>query len=296
MDGRAAWRATQMKNFKLTLAYDGTDFHGWQIQPGRLTIQGAVVEVAERLVGTRTVVQGAGRTDAGVHALGQVANFRANTRLKPPELQRAFNALLPPAIRVVHAEEVEPRFHSRWDALAKTYQYRIYRARVQSPFHRFYSLHYPFPLDEAAMAAAARLFEGEHDFTGFAASAGHEEGRGEANPIREVFSSELIRTSSPSFPPEVQGENRASHLIAGIGEEELVYRVRGKSFLRHMVRKLVGTLLEVGRGRLAPAQVPELFELRDRSRSGPNVPPQGLTLISVEYPEPWRIESGGPAG
>lgn len=281
-----------MKNIKLTLAYDGTDFHGWQIQPGRQTIQGAVVDVAERLVGCRTIVHGAGRTDAGVHALGQVANFRADTRLAPAEFHRAFNALLPPAIRAVAAEEVEPRFHSRWNALAKTYQYRIYRGRVQSPFNRFYSLHYPFPLDEAAMIDAARLFEGEHDFTSFAASAGGEEDRREANPMREIFSSQILRRAVPCFGPPASIENLAERLAAGESDEELVFVVRGKSFLRHMVRKLVGTLLEVGRGRLTLDDVRQLFELRDRSRSGPNVPPHGLALISVEYPEPWRIGSG----
>ena len=152
----ASLRAQTMKNIKLTIAYDGTDFHGWQIQPGRPTIQGALVEIAERLVGSRTVVYGAGRTDAGVHALGQVANFRADTRLDAAEFQRAFNALLPPAIRVIDAEEVELRFHSRWDAQAKTYLYRICRGRVLSPFDRFFALHYPFPLDEDAMAEAAQ--------------------------------------------------------------------------------------------------------------------------------------------
>jgi tRNA pseudouridine38-40 synthase len=281
-----------MKNIKLTLAYDGTDFHGWQIQPGRQTIQGAIAEVAERLVGCHTNVQGAGRTDAGVHALGQVANFRAHTRLTPPEFQRAFNALLPPAIRVMDAEEVEPRFHSRWDAVGKTYQYRIFRGRVIGPFDRLYALHYPFPLDEDAMAEAARLFEGEHDFSSFAASPGHEPGGKEVNPRREIFRSELVRRPSPSFALAATVEGLATRLAAGQPGDELVYVVRGKSFLRYMVRKLVGTLLEVGRGRLSLDQVRELFELHDRSRSGPTAPPQGLSLVSVDYPEPWRIEAG----
>jgi tRNA pseudouridine38-40 synthase len=279
-----------MKNIKITIAYDGTHFHGWQIQPGRATIQGALVEVAERLVGSRTVVQGSGRTDAGVHALGQVANFRADTRLDPAEFQRAFNALLPPTIRVLEAEEVEPRFHARWDALAKTYQYRIFRGRVLSPFDRSYALHYPFPLDEEAMAAAARLFEGEHDFSSFAASPGRDARGKEVNPMREIFRSEVLRRPCPTFgPPTVATENRVAQLPPGERNEELVYIVRGKSFLRNMVRKLVGTLLEVGRGRLTLDDVRELYEIRDRSRSGPTVPPQGLALVSVEYAEPWRI-------
>jgi tRNA pseudouridine38-40 synthase len=280
-----------MKNIKLTIAYDGTDFHGWQIQPGRPTIQGALVDVAERLVGARTVVLGAGRTDSGVHALGQVANFRADTRLDAPEFQRAFNALLPPAIRVLQAEEVEPRFHSRWDAQAKTYLYRIFRGRVLSPFDRFYSLHYPFPLDEDAMAEAAKLFEGEHDFSSFAASPGADAGEREVNPLREIFRSEIVRRPSPSFgPPSGTIEGLAERLAGEVKADELVYVVRGKSFLRYMVRKLVGTLLDVGRGKLTIDDVRELFELRDRSRSGPTAPPQGLVMVSVEYREPWRID------
>lgn len=280
-----------MKNIKLTLAYDGTPFSGWQIQPGRRTIQGSLAEVAERLVGAPVVVHGAGRTDAGVHALGQVANFRAHTRMTPAEFQRAFNALLPSAIRVIGAEEAEPRFHSRWDALAKTYQYRIFRGPVLGPFNRFYALHYPLPLDEEAMAKAARLFEGVHDFTGFAASAGYESGRREPNPAREIFRSEFLRIA-PAGNPEPPAPTRTMENGRGLGrcDDELVYTVRGKSFLRHMVRKMVGTLLDVGRGRLSIEDVERLFESRDRSRCGPTAPPHGLYLVSVEYPEPWRID------
>ncbi len=272
-----------MKNIKLTVAYDGTHFHGWQIQPGKPTIQGALVEVAERLVGSRTIVQGAGRTDAGVHAFGQVANFRANTRLDPAEFQRAFNALLPGTIRVVESEEVEGRFHARWDAQAKTYQYRIFRGKVVSPFDRSYVLHYPFPLDEEAMAAAAKLFEGAHDFSSFAASPGADTKDREVNPMREIYRSEIARRPSPRFGPAVDDPEKEPR-------NELVYVVRGRSFLRYMVRKLVGTLLEVGRGRLTLDDVRELYGLRDRSRSGPTAPPQGLALVSVEYNEPWRID------
>jgi tRNA pseudouridine38-40 synthase len=280
-----------MRNIKLTIAYDGTEFHGWQIQPGKPTIQGALVEIAERLVGARTLVHGAGRTDAGVHAMRQVANFRADTRLDAAEFQRAFNALLPPAIRVIAAEEVELRFHARWDALAKTYQYRIFRGRVPSPFNRFYALHYPFPLDEDAMAEAARLFVGEHDFTSFAGSPGAEHGEAEVNPMREIYRSEVLRRPSPSFgPPSETMEGLATRLVTSEPADELIYVVRGKSFLRHMVRKLLGTLLDVGRGKLTVDDVRELFALRDRSRSGPTVPPQGLAMVSVEYREPWRID------
>lgn len=288
---RAAFRPA-MKNIKLTLAYDGTDFHGWQIQPGCRTIQGSLVEIIERLVGSRTVVHGSGRTDSGVHALGQVANFHTDSRLSPAEFQSALNALLPPAIRVIAAEEVDRRFHARWDALAKTYQYRISRSPVLAPFTRFYALHYPFPLDEKAMLETAPVFEGVHNFTCFAASAGKEmEGR-VANPVREIFRSEMIRCPSPPFGPSAPLENLASVLGLDGCAGELVYVVRGKSFLRHMVRKLVGALLEAGRGRMSREDLEGLFEIRDRSRFSPTAPPQGLCLVSVEYPEPWRFGDG----
>jgi len=259
-----------MHNIKLTLAYDGTEFRGWQIQPGQPTIQGALTEVVRKLTQENLTIHGAGRTDAGVHALSQVAHFKTQSNLSPAEFQRAFNALLPPAIRVVAAEEVGPDFHARWQALAKTYQYRIFRGRVVPPFEWRYVLHDPYPLNVAAMMDAARLFEGEHDFTSFAASSGSEEDDRERTTVREMYCSELLQSESG---------------------EILTYRVRGRSFLRYMVRKIVGTLLDVGRGRLVPEDIPRLLELRDRSRSGPTVAPQGLCLVSVEYPEPWGFDA-----
>jgi tRNA pseudouridine38-40 synthase len=267
-----------VKNIRLTLAYDGTDFHGWQIQPGRATIQGTLGDVLQRITGERVIVHGAGRTDAGVHALGQVAHFHTASRLTAGAFQRALNALLPPTIRVVQAEEVEPQFHARWQALGKTYLYRIYRSPVLPPFLHRYVLYYPFPLDEPAMQEAARQFEGRHDFTAFAAPAADDE-EGGRNPEREVFGCTVARLPA--------GWSSLERFGFGQGEELLVV-VRGRSFLRHMVRKIVGTLLEVGRGRLQPGDIAALFEARDRSRSGPTVPPQGLFLASVEYAEPWR--------
>src|SRR5258705_2489362 len=218
-----------MQNIKLTLAYDGTDFSGWQIQPGQATIQGALSDVLENLTQQRLPIHGAGRTDAGVHAAGQVANFKTQAELTPGEFQRAFNALLPPSIRVVAAEEVGPDFHARWNAAAKTYRYRIFRGRVVPPFVWRYVQHDPFPLDFAAMDAAARQFEGEHDFTSFAASTGSEEDDRERTMIRTIFRSQMVRCV---------GQDSATP------DDEWVYVVRGKSFLRHMVRKIVGTLVE----------------------------------------------------
>jgi tRNA pseudouridine38-40 synthase len=254
-----------MRNVKLTIAYDGADFHGWQMQPGLPTIQGAIAEAASQITQEKVFIQGASRTDTGVHALGQVAHFKTQSGLPAAEIQRALNALLPPTIRIIAAEEVGPDFHARWQAQGKTYRYRIYRGQVLPPFEYRRAFHYSGPLDEAAMAAAAREFEGERDFTSFAASSGSEDDDKEREMTRVIYSSEIIRE------PDC---------------DEIVYTVRGKSFLRYMVRKIVGTLLEVGKGKLAPGDIPVIFEARDRSRSGPTVPAEGLYLVSLEYPDP----------
>src|SRR5215470_2126188 len=257
-----------MRHFKLTIAYDGTDFHGWQIQANKPTVQGEIVAVLRRVTQENVQLPGAGRTDAGVHALGQVASFRTQSALSPAEFQRALNALLPPAIRIVAAEEVGPDFHARWSARGKTYRYRLYRGKIVPPVLWRYVLHYPFPLDEDAMRDAATRFVGIHDFASFAASTGSEEDDKERSTQREIYSTELARSAD---------------------NEELVYTVRGRSFLRYMVRKMAGTLLDVGRGKLAPADIDRLFELKDRSKSGPTVPPQGLCMVSVEHEEAFHI-------
>jgi tRNA pseudouridine38-40 synthase len=276
-----------MRNIKLTISYDGSEFFGWQFQPEQPTIQGALIEVAEKLTQHRVQIYGAGRTDAGVHALGQVAHFRTPSALSAGDFKRAFNALLPAAVRIVDAEEVGPDFHARFQAVAKTYQYRIYRRRVLSPLERRYVLHDPFPLDVSAMAEAARLFEGEHDFTSFGASTGSEEGDRDRSPIREIFSSRIHSRNAD----QSSGQGFLGHISAGEPAQdagELLYAVRGKSFLRYMVRKIVGTLLDVGRCKLKVEDISPLFEMRDRSKSGPTVPPQGLYLVSVEYAETWK--------
>ncbi len=291
-----------MRNIKLTLAYDGTEFHGWQIQAGKPTIQGTLVEVASKLTQERVLLFGAGRTDAGVHALGQVGHFKTQSGLSAAEFQRAFNALLPAAIRVVQCEEESPGFHARYQAEAKTYHYRIYRGRIVPPFEHRYVLHYPYPLEEEAMARTARCFEGEHDFTSFAASSGSEDDDRQRSPVRNILQSEILRVQRETIwqgafapcgvpGPGVQEADLQAHESGSSpGGQELVYVVRAPSFLRYMVRKIVGTLLEIGRGKLKPEEIPRLFDLRDRSKSGPTVPPQGLFLVSVEYPEPWKME------
>ena len=181
-----------MRNIKITIAYDGSDFHGWQFQPGIPTVQGAIADVARKITQERIVVHGASRTDTGVHALGQVAHFKTSSALSSPEFLRSLNALLPPTIRIVAAEEVGHDFHARWLAQGKTYRYRIFRGKVLPPFEYGRVLHYPWPLDENQMAAAARLFEGEHDFTSFAASAGSEEHDRDRSMVRVLYSSEIL--------------------------------------------------------------------------------------------------------
>src|SRR3984885_5285394 len=202
-----------MRNIKLTISYDGAAFHGWQFQPGLATIQGSIEEALRKITQERVMIHGGSRTDTGVHALGQVAHFKTQSALSATEFQRALNALLPPAIRVVAAEEMGPEFHARWQAQGKTYRYRIFRGRVLPPFEYRRVLHYPWPLDESAMAEAARKFEGEHDFTSFAASSGSEEDDRDRNMVRVIHSSEIVREPD---------------------REEIAYGVRGKSFLGYM--------------------------------------------------------------
>jgi tRNA pseudouridine38-40 synthase len=258
-----------MRYFKLTIAYDGTDFHGWQMQKSKPTVQGEIVSVLRRLTQEDVQLNGSGRTDAGVHALGQVANFRTqHSGLSAAEFQRALNALLPMSIRITEAEEIGPAFDARFSAKGKIYRYRIYRGKVVPPFLWRYVLHYPFPLDEEAMMDAAARFVGVHDFSSFAASTGSKDDDKERNMVREIYSSELKR--------------------AGDGDE-LWFTVHGHSFLRYMVRKMMGTLLEVGRGKLVLGDVEKLFEMKDRSKSGPTAPPQGLCMVKVEHEEGFRV-------
>src|SRR6202790_4209957 len=258
-----------MRNFKLTIAYDGTDFHGWQIQKNKPTVQGEIVAVLRRLTQENVQLLGAGRTGAGVAGLGQMASFRTTPALSALEFHRAMNALLPPTIRIVAVEETGPDFSARWSAKGKVYRYRIYRGKWVPPLFWRYVLHYPFPLDEDAMRDAAARFVGMHDFTSFAASTGSEDDDKERNMQREIYSTELRRTEDGA---------------------ELWFTVHGRSFLRYMVRKMVGTLLEGGRGKFAPADVDALYGLKDRSKSGPTVPPHGLFMVKVDHDSPYRID------
>jgi tRNA pseudouridine38-40 synthase len=260
-------------NWKITLSYDGSAFHGWQVQPGRPTVQGTLAAVLQEMTGERVQPHGSGRTDAGVHALGQVASFGLEASIPAENLVRALNRGLPPSIRVLRAESVGTEFHARHSAVRKTYEYSIFerkgelgREEICAPFVAPYAWDCRWELDSRAMERAAAMLLGTHDFTSFAAvdpdaSQRAEEGRG-PNPVKVIEVSEVWREG-------------------GL----LRYRARGSGFLHHMVRNIVGTLVEVGRGRLAADDVPGMIAARDRAAAGPTAPAQGLFLVSVEYGE-----------
>jgi len=263
-----------VRNLKLILAYDGTDFAGWQVQPGRATIQGTLASAIGRLTGENVLPQGSGRTDAGVHALAQVANFQTVSTIPVENWVLALNHILPASIRALEVAEVAPDFHPRRSAQAKTYRYRIYRAPVCPPFLARYVWHFPYPLDEAAMITAAADLTGEHDFTSFAAvdpervermaarvgNGEQDSGPGTPNNIRTIFSSSWVREG-----------------------EEFVYTVRGNGFLHHMVRNLVGTFVLLGKGSLSREDLRRILAARSRSAAGPTAPATGLFLVNVEY-------------
>ncbi len=250
-----------MRNVRLILAYDGTDFHGWQRQPDAPTIQACLEEAIEKLTGAPSPVCGSGRTDAGVHALHQVANFHTDSSIPCGKFVKALNDLLPPTIRIKSADDVAEVFHSRYNVLRKTYRYRIVLTPICSPLLWRYVCHYPYPLDRARMAQAAAFFEGEHDFTSFAAADAQED-EDTKSRVRVILRSRLIWRPRATM---------------------LVYEVTGKGFLRYMVRNILGTLLEVGRGKLDPSDIPGILAARDRTKAGPTAPAQGLCLMNVEY-------------
>ena len=262
------------RNLKITLAYDGAEFHGWQVQPGLQTVQGTVADCLKRLTGGDVLPQGSGRTDAGVHALAQVASVQLENPMPERNLVIALNDVLPPSIRVSSVEVVPASFHARHSAKAKTYRYRIYRGDICPPFLARYVYHDPYPMNEEALMRASEHTVGTHDFTSFAASdpdrsaariAESEEQDdssrfGKTSNIRTIHSSQWVRT-----------------------HDELIYTVRGDGFLHHMVRNLVGTFLLVGKGSLKIADVPAILEARNRSAAGPTAAACGLYLVSVEY-------------
>jgi tRNA pseudouridine38-40 synthase len=247
-----------MRRIRMTVSYDGTDYHGWQVQPGLSTIQSVLEGVLGEIEGAPVKVAGSGRTDAGVHALAQVAAVTLVNPIPVDNLRKAINRLLPLDIRVLEVMEAAPDFHPRFQAHAKTYEYRIHRGQVCSPFDHRYVYHYPYPLNEASMFDLAPMLEGEHDFSAFAASDDKDDlGR---SSVRRIFHSRASRSG-----------------------DVLTYSVRGSGFLKHMVRNIVGVLLEVGKGNLTSADVEKRLDPACTIPPGPSVPARGLSLLSVEY-------------
>jgi tRNA pseudouridine38-40 synthase len=296
-------------HWKLTLSYDGSGFHGWQIQPGLKTVQGVLGEALERLTGERVLPQGSGRTDAGVHALAQVASFQLRAPLPPANLRRALNRILPVSIRVLEAEIAPPGFHARHSARRKTYEYRIFERRVRqgagqvaepavqsavepavepiaericSPFLAPYVWDCDWALELEPMQAAAAALCGTRDFTSMAAgdpdrSAQAEEDSDPANPDRANPVANPVKTIFTSHWSRHNGL--------------LLYRVTGSGFLHHMVRNLVGTMADIGRGSLEAADMERILAARDRTQAGPTAPARGLYLVEVFYDE-----DGAPTG
>jgi tRNA pseudouridine38-40 synthase len=268
-DPRPPSRLRELPNWRVVVEYDGTAFEGWQRQAGGArTVQGVLEETLARLAREPVAVIGAGRTDAGVHALGQVANARAATRLAAEELERAWNALLPRDVAVRGLRPAAPDYHARRAARSKLYAYRLWTGAVRSPLRERFALWKRPPLDGDAMRAGAAALVGTHDFASFCAAGGDAHGT-----IRTITRAEWV----------------------GAVGDELRFEVEGPGFLRHMVRNLVGSLLEVGRGRRPPGWIGELLEVRDRTRAGPTAPARGLTLVRVDDGFPEGIQPVGDA-
>lgn len=260
-----------LRNIRITVAYDGTGFHGWQRQPSVPTLQACLEAAIARVTGEPAKLFGSGRTDAGVHALGQVANFTSSCRIPLSNLLKAVNNVLPPEVRVRQACEVPLGFHARYDVRSKTYRYRILQAGVCSPFLWRFVWHCPYAVDRQRMAAAAQIFAGTHDFTSFAASGGSEDDNSELRTGESLDASSMVRTVF------------SSRVLWSPRTRILTYEVRGNGFLHHMVRNLAGTLVEAGRGKLEPDEMLRILKGRDRTLAGPTAPAQGLCLVRVEY-------------
>ena len=295
------------RNLRITLAYDGSEFSGWQVQPGLTTVQGILALSLERITGESILPQGSGRTDAGVHALAQVASVRLDSPVPERNLQTALNDILPASIRVTGIEIADDHFHARHSAKAKTYRYRIYRDEICPPFMARHVYHHPFRLDEEAMIRASEFVVGTFDFTSFAASdparsqriaESHnvrKDGRKRSRALTEHDSAEILADIETA---RVEAEDDDSIDALGLKQgsvrtvhssfwartpEEFSYTIRGSGFLHHMVRNLVGTFLQVGKGSLRAEDIPAILAARDRSAAGGTAPACGLYLVNVEY-------------
>jgi tRNA pseudouridine38-40 synthase len=248
-------------NYKLLIQYDGTDFHGWQVQENARTIQGELERVIGSLEGAPVKVAGSGRTDAGVHAEGQVANVKLNRSWTPEKLRNAINGNLWRDIRIINVEKAEEDFHARFSARGKTYVYRIVNAPVMSPFWRRFALHETRPLDVARMTEASRFLLGEHDWTAFSSALSESEDK--------------IRTVMDCGIDSIWDKRAGANIIE--------FQIRANGFLRYMVRSIMGTLLEIGRGEKDPDVVLAALSSGDRNLAGQTAQPCGLTLVKVDY-------------
>jgi len=254
--GRQTRQSLETKrNIQLVLAFDGTGYHGWQVQKNSPTVQGLVADAIARITGEKTALTGSGRTDAGTHARGLVANFLTGSRIQPGQFVRALNSILPRDIRVLSAKRVPADFHARKSAVSKIYRYQIYLGPVLPPHLMRDHFHFPFPVDIPTMVKAARLFWGEHDFTSFA-----KKNSPVTSAVRRIYRCEL---------------KKAGH--------RLLFTVEGNGFLHHMVRNMAGTLLEVGLGAISLAEFQDLFIKCDRTLAGFTAPAHGLVLLKVKY-------------
>ncbi len=244
-----------MRNIKIIIQYDGSRYLGWQKQALGATIQEVLEETVEKIIREPVSLIGSGRTDAGVHAFMQVANFKTTSSMSVGELHRAINSLLPNDIVVTFAGEAEESFHARYDALSKEYQYRIYNGALRSPFSNKYYWHIYTPLDSDAMSRGAAFLVGRHDFSAFQST-----GSDTKTSLRTITKSEISREG-----------------------DMIIFEIEGNGFLRHMVRSIVGTLVDVGRGKLAPEEIQSILESLDRSRAGATAPAEGLFLKDVRY-------------
>jgi tRNA pseudouridine38-40 synthase len=242
-------------NFKAVIQYDGTNYSGWQIQPNRVTIQGTLQQILHKITEEKVTIHASGRTDAGVHALGQVASFKMEKVMKASSLQSALNSLLPQDIRIIHLDEAPDEFNAQYNANNKEYQYQIFTGKVLSPFLYRYFYHLPVELDITEMKKAAEKFIGEHDFSAFKSAESTCK-----NYIRKVSQSDIVSN-----------------------KDIIYYIVVANGFMHYMVRTMVGTLIEVGRGKITAEQIEKIITSKNRAKAGATAPPQGLFLIKVNY-------------
>ena len=245
-----------MRNIKLVIEYDGKEFNGWQKQPNKLNIQGTIEKAIEAITGEVVDLQASGRTDSGVHSLGQVANFKTNSNIPIEKIPIALNTNLKKSILIKSAEEVDESFHSRLSCKRKTYRYVINNSKNGTAIYRNLETHIPMKLDIEKMKQAVKFFEGEHDFKAFKAS-----GTSSKSSVRTIFKAEVIEKP----------------------DEKIWIELTGNGFLYNMVRIIAGTLVDVGLGKLEPNEIPNIIESQKRENAGKTLPPQGLYLVSVEY-------------